>query len=51
MELISVENVMPDRLGRSCIFCERNQRSSLANYGACIQCAWKNCRLHFHVSW
>ncbi|CAI2725526.1 unnamed protein product [Schistosoma spindalis] len=50
MELISVENVMPDRLGRSCIFCERNQRSSLANYGACIQCAWKNCRLHFHVS-
>ncbi|CAH8465326.1 unnamed protein product [Schistosoma turkestanicum] len=41
---------MPDRLGRSCIFCERNQRSSLANYGACIQCAWKNCRLHFHVS-
>ncbi|KAK4473562.1 hypothetical protein MN116_002919 [Schistosoma mekongi] len=50
MELISVENVVAERLGRSCIFCERNQRSSLANYGACIQCAWKNCRLHFHVS-
>ncbi|CAH8476794.1 unnamed protein product [Heterobilharzia americana] len=50
MELISVENISSERLGRSCVFCERNQRSSLANYGACIQCAWKNCRLYFHVS-
>ncbi|CAH8834469.1 unnamed protein product [Trichobilharzia szidati] len=50
MELISVENVPAERFGRSCVFCERNQRNSLATCGACIQCAWKNCRVYFHAS-
>ncbi|KAF5401331.1 hypothetical protein PHET_05112 [Paragonimus heterotremus] len=50
MDLIILDNVPTDRPGRSCVFCERNQRSSLANYGFCIQCAWKNCRTYFHVT-
>ncbi|CAL8092829.1 unnamed protein product [Calicophoron daubneyi] len=50
MDLIVVDNIHSDRLGRSCIFCEHNQRSSQANYGVCIQCAWKTCRTYFHVS-
>ncbi|KAF8568500.1 hypothetical protein P879_02103 [Paragonimus westermani] len=50
MDLIILDNVPTDRPGRSCIFCERNQRSSLANYGFCIQCAWKSCRTYFHVT-
>nr|CAH8832892.1 unnamed protein product [Trichobilharzia regenti] len=50
MELISVENVPAERFGRSCVFCERNQRNSLATCGACIQCAWKSCRVYFHAS-
>ncbi|GAA52756.1 hypothetical protein CLF_108768 [Clonorchis sinensis] len=50
MDLIMLENVPADRFGRSCIFCERNQRSSQANHGVCIQCAWKTCRTYFHVT-
>ncbi|CAH8449546.1 unnamed protein product [Dicrocoelium dendriticum] len=50
MDLILLCDVSPDRFGRPCVFCERNQRSSQANHGVCIQCATKSCRVYFHVT-
>uniref|UniRef100_A0A5K3EH05 PHD-type domain-containing protein n=1 Tax=Mesocestoides corti TaxID=53468 RepID=A0A5K3EH05_MESCO len=50
MDFILVDSIPQDRYNKSCVFCERNQRNALANYGVSIPCAWKNCKSHIHAT-